>query len=99
MKKIFYFIVFIFSLKLSSQLKPCEDNTLIIYNNIINNIANNFPPPPEIKITKTRNNPAYISKGIIHIDTRLINCFCDKENFESKINQAEKTLSNIRGYL
>ena len=86
MKKIFfYFIVFIFSLKLSSQLKSCEDNTLIIYNNIINNIANNFPPPPDIKITKTRNNPAYISKGSIYIDARLINLFCDKDNFESKI--------------
>ena len=73
MKKIFYyFIVFLFSLKLNSQLKSCEESTLIIYKKIINNIANNFPSPPEIKITKTKNNPAYISKGVIYLDLRLV---------------------------
>ena len=86
MKKIFYFfIVFLFSIKLNSQSSTCENNTIVIYNKIISNIANNFPAPPEIKIIQTKNDPAYISKGIIYIDTRLINCFCNKDYFESKI--------------
>tara|TARA_B100000795_G_scaffold266591_1_gene250010 strand:+ start:200 stop:1696 length:1497 start_codon:yes stop_codon:yes gene_type:complete len=86
MKKIFYyFIVLLFSFKLNSQSNACKENVLNIYNEIINNIANNFPSPPEIKITKTKNNPAYISKGVIYVDIRLVNLLCDKDEFASKM--------------
>ena len=85
MKKFFLIILFLFCNISFSQFDNCKNSVTDIYNNLISSIDNNFPAPPDIKITKTKNNPAYISKGVIYIDTRLINYFCDKDNFESKI--------------
>ena len=79
------FIFFLFTNILVSQTNNCDKKVVFVYQNLISNIANNFPPPPDLKITKTKNNPAYISRGVIHIDTRLVNYFCSMENFESKI--------------
>ncbi|MDC3221242.1 hypothetical protein OAT80_02100 [Flavobacteriaceae bacterium] len=84
MKKLFIILIF-FNNTSYSQSDNCEDSVISVYNNLISNIANNFPAPPEIRIVKTKNNPAYISKGIIYLDLRLVELFCEQENFESKI--------------
>ena len=78
-------LLLFFCFTIYSQSDNCEDSVISVYNNLISNIANNFPAPPEIKISKTKNNPAYISKGTIYIDLRLVELFCNTENFESKI--------------
>tara|TARA_B100001059_G_scaffold110908_1_gene111075 strand:- start:5845 stop:7320 length:1476 start_codon:yes stop_codon:yes gene_type:complete len=85
MNKLFLILVFFFHNSLFSQLDSCTNSVTDIYNNIISNIANNFPAPPELSIIETKNNPAYISKGTIYIDLRLVELFCNQENFESKI--------------
>jgi len=85
MKKLLLILVFFFYNSLFSQLDSCTNSVTDIYNNIISNIANNFPAPPELSIIETKNNPAYISKGTIYIDLRLVELFCNQENFESKI--------------
>ena len=85
MKKLLLILVFFFYNSLFSQLDSCTNSVTNIYNNLISNIANNFPAPPELSIIETKNNPAYISKGTIFIDLRLVELFCNQENFESKI--------------
>ena len=85
MKKLLIILVFFFYNISFSQSDSCENSVISVYNNIISNIASNFPTPPEIKIIKSKTGPAYISKGTIYIDLKLIESFCDKDNFESKI--------------
>ena len=85
MRSFFFTLIILFSSILNSQTYNCEKKVISIYEDLISNIANNFPAPPEIKITKTKNNPAYISKGVIYIDIRLVNLLCDRDEFESKM--------------
>ena len=85
MKKFFLIILFLFCNISFSQFDNCKNSVTDIYNNIISNIASNFPAPPDIKIVKSKMGPAYISKGTIYIDLKLIESFCDKDNFESKM--------------
>jgi tetratricopeptide (TPR) repeat protein len=86
MKRIICLIfVFVFFNNVNSQTNNWNKKVISIYEDLISNIANNFPAPPEIKITKTKNNPAYISKGVIYIDIRLVNLLCDTDEFESKM--------------
>ena len=84
MKKLLIILIFFYNSSYS-QSDNCKDSVISVYNNLISNIANNFPAPPEIKIIKSKMGPAYISKGTIYIDLKLIESFCDKDNFESKI--------------
>ena len=84
MKKLLIILIFFYNSSYS-QSDNCKDSVISVYNNLISNIANNFPAPPEIKIVKSKMGPAYISKGTIYIDLKLIESFCDKDNFESKI--------------
>lgn len=84
MKKLLIILIFFYNSSYS-QSDNCKDSVISVYNNLISNIANNFPAPPEIKIVKSKMGPAYISKGTIYIDLRLIEFFCDKDNFESKM--------------
>ena len=85
MKKFFIIILFFLFNISFSQSDSCENSVISVYNNLITSWGNNFPAPPEIRIVKTKNNPAYISKGIIYLDLRLVELFCEQENFESKI--------------
>lgn len=85
MKKLLIILIFFFYNISFSQSDSCENSVISVYNNLITSWGNNFPAPPEIRIVKTKNNPAYISKGIIYLDLRLVELFCEQENFESKI--------------
>ena len=76
MKKIITIILFFVTLNLSSQSDLCLVKTEKIFENIINNIANNLPAPPDFEIVSSTKRAAYISGGVIYIEKRLIKLFC-----------------------
>ena len=63
----------------------CLKKTEEIYYSVISSIGLNFPLPPDLIISDTEKSVAYISKKGIVIEEKLINLFCNDENFESKI--------------
>ena len=85
MKKITLVIIFFISFSLSSQSDSCMINTEEIFENIINNIANNIPAPPDLEIVNSTRKTAYIKDGVIYVEKRLIDLFCGDEDFDSKI--------------
>ena len=85
MKKIITIILFFITLNLSSQSDLCLVKTEKIFENIINNIANNLPAPPDLEIVNSTKRAAYIRDGVIYIEKRLIELFCGEQDFESKI--------------
>ena len=85
MKKIITIILFFVTLNLSSQSDLCLVKTEKVFENIINNIANNLPAPPDFEIVSSTKRAAYISGGVIYIEKRLIKLFCGENDFESKI--------------
>ena len=85
MKKIILLITFLISFNLSSQSDSCIIKTEKVFENIINNIANNIPAPPDLEIINSTKNPAYIRDGVIYVEKRLIDLFCNDKEFESKI--------------
>ena len=78
---------FIFFITLSHSQNDCQNEVLKIFNNIIYNIGNDFPSPPNLEFSDTQNNPAWISpsKNTIFIENKLINLICGDENFTDKI--------------
>lgn len=63
----------------------CEKKVFEVYERLKSSIGNNFPFPPDLIIVNDDRNVAYISdKGIV-IESKLIDIFCGKNNFEDKI--------------
>jgi len=80
-------IFIVFFITLSHSQNDCQNEVLKIFDNIIFNIGNNFPSPPNLEFSDTENNPAWISpsKKIIYIENKLINLICGDENFSNKV--------------
>jgi hypothetical protein len=68
-----------------AQSTKCQIDTKKVFDNLINNIANSMPAPPDLEIVYTTKKTAYISNGVIYVEARLIDLLCSDDNFESKI--------------
>ena len=82
---IIYFIFNFSNLIHISNSANCIEKTKNIYSDIVNSIGVSFPLPPELIFSESENNPAYISNKGIVIEKKLIELFCEEDNFESKI--------------
>ena len=85
MRLLFFSLLILIQTNLFSQDNECEAKVEEIYTNIINSIGNNFPPAPELIISKKKIAVAEISEGVITIGKKLIDHFCNQDNFEDKI--------------
>tara|TARA_X000000950_G_scaffold98319_1_gene124314 strand:+ start:2552 stop:3940 length:1389 start_codon:yes stop_codon:yes gene_type:complete len=82
---IIIYLIFLFSYQGNGYSDNCIDKTIKIYSDIINSIGVSFPLPPELIFSDSQNNPAYISNKGIVIEKKLIELFCQDENFDSQI--------------
>ena len=80
-----FFLLILIQTNLFSQDNECEAKVEEIYTNIINSIGNNFPPAPELIISKKERAVAFISDKGITIERKVIEHFCKQDNFEDKI--------------
>ena len=85
MRLLLFFLLILIQTNLFSQDNKCEAKVEEIYANIINSIGNNFPPAPQLIISKKQRAVAYISDKGITIEKKVINHFCGQDNFEDKI--------------
>ena len=63
----------------------CNSKVEEIYKDIIFSIGNNFPPPPKLIFSDQEKDVAYISNKGIVIEKKVIDLFCNQDNFEDKI--------------
>ena len=82
---IIIYLIFLFSYQGNGYSDNCIDKTKKIYSDIINSIGVSFPLPPELIFSDSQNNPAYISNKGIVIEKKLIELFCQDDNFDSQI--------------
>ena len=83
--KIYFFsLIFLFSFKIYSS--DCQERVIILFENIIESIGNKSLIEPELIFSNEESNPAYMSGESITIENKLINLFCQDENFEDKIS-------------
>ena len=83
-KVYFFSLIFLFSFKIYSS--GCEERVIILFENIIESIGNKSLIEPELIFSNEESNPAYMSGESITIENKLINLFCQDENFEDKIS-------------
>ena len=85
LNKIYFFsLIFLFSFK--SYSGDCQERVNILFENIIESIGNKSLIEPELIFSNEESNPAYMSGESITIENKLINLFCQDENFEDKIS-------------
>ena len=82
---IIIYLILLFYYQGNGYSDNCIDKTKKIYSDIINSIGVSFPLPPELIFSDSQNNPAYISNKGIVIEKKLIELFCQDENFDSQI--------------
>ena len=81
--KLFFLVSFL--LNISLYANNCEDRVIEVFNNIISSIGNNSLLEPKLKFSSEERSAAYISGVTITVERKLINLFCDEDNFEDKI--------------
>ena len=79
-----FFLIFLLSFK--SFSRDCQERVVILFENIIESIGNKSLIEPELIFSNEESNPAYMSGESITIENKLINLFCQDENFEDKIS-------------
>ena len=82
---IIIYLILLFYYQGNGYSDNCIDKTKKIYSDIINSIGVSFPLPPELIFSDSQNNPAYISNKGIVIEKKLIELFCQDDNFDSQI--------------
>ena len=82
---IIIYLIFLFYYQGNGYSDNCINKTKKIYSDIINSIGVRFPLPPELIFSDSQNNPAYISNKGIVIEKKLIELFCQDDNFDSQI--------------
>ena len=85
LNKIYFFsLIFLFSFK--SYSSDCQERVNILFEKIIESIGNKSIIEPELIFSDEESNPAYMSGESITIENKLINLFCQDDNFEDKIS-------------
>ena len=79
-----FFLIFLLSFKIYPS--DCQERVFILFENIIESIGNKSLIEPELIFSNEESNPAYMSGESITIENKLINLFCQDENFEDKIS-------------
>ena len=79
-----FFLIFLLSFKIYPS--DCQERVIILFENIIESIGNKSLIEPELIFSNEESNPAYMSGESITIENKLINLFCQDENFEDKIS-------------
>ena len=84
-KKIHLFsLIFLISFNIYSN--DCQERVNVLFENIIESIGNKSIIEPELIFSNEESNPAYMSGESITIENKLINLFCQDDNFEDKIS-------------
>ena len=80
----FFLIIFFGTANIYSE--NCERKVEVVFEKIIQSIGNMSLDEPILIISNEESNPAYMSGDSITIENKLINLFCDDDNFEDKIS-------------
>jgi len=82
MKNILIILLLISNLGYSQN---CENRVQEIFNSLIEGIGNNSIYPPSLKLSDNERSVASMGDFIITVEKKVINLFCDDENFDDKM--------------